>query len=654
MSSNNFNIEEILDICLSDIYIAAQSNKGYITHNEFYEVINDSEDLTDLQKKHIDDLTTDELKEIELFLKKNKIIFIEDDEVDVELEIDDENPDEEIVDVHEYDVDEEIRDFHKTNKVGNNIPLRMYARSMGLLVKQRLETTEEEVAVASQIVNNNNLLWHGLLVCPVNLKKIINIYDNILEDQKNGGKDRIDKYVNALFSSQDEAEFLIENSTDEDDSDDKKQLSNATKSKIIELIELLRIDYENLMSIYANRKNDKKWQDGFKLLQLEIVEYIEKIQFNTDVINDMVENMSNYRKSIRLIESEYKDIFVNNNLPIEKLYKFLNQDFDETYWINWIRRKDVEFETIKLLKKQLTRLDQRMLTIQDELGGISPYRFKIIFNKQIDFGYKNVNKYKAEMIECNLRLVITIAKKYKNRGILDDLIQEGNIGLIKAVDRFDHTKGYKFSTYATWWIRQGITRYLADNSREIRIPVHLIDLCNKIKKATEEYEQIHNVEPTALYLSEKLNYPLEKLVDLIEVSKQPFSLENDISEDGETKYTDLIEDHHYEKPEDKIIKEKLKEMIFNSMNNCLKEREKEVLQMRFGIGMGKDYTLEEVGKVLNVTKERVRQIEVKAIQKLKEKNLANFEMFYEEQSQKSAPMKKKRGRKKKIDTNIEN
>lgn len=664
--------ENILQNYLSDIFLLTEDNNNEISIDEFIELLDKLEDLSEENKETIEsfleDSSPEELETVKRFLKKYNVHLIQNnyedsfqDDEDI-VEVDD------IVD--EHDIDDEIREFHKKNSVSTDDPYKIYLKEMGLLKKQLLKG-DEEIQIAKMIGNNLALLWHGLIGIPLNLKEIIDITHAVLkEQQEKGTKKGIDKYVNALMNDSESDEKIVltskskkkkeqtdddflnsdyegENDSDDGDSeeDDKKRLSDEAKQTILKMIERLEVDYNRLIAIYESRYDNKNWENEYRELHLEIASYIEKINFKTEVIDKMFQNMQKYRNKIKAVENEYKELFIENNLPIEKLYKFLNQSIDENYWINWIRRKDESYEVIKELKKQLVRFDRRLITIQDELGGIPPHRFKTIFTNQIDFGYKNTQKYKKIMIECNLRIVISIAKKYQKRDLIVNLIQEGNIGLIKAVDKFDYTLGNKFSTYATWWIRQAINKYLSENSKEIRIPVHLIEFNNKLKKEIESYKMKHNKEPSIVYLSKKFNKSAEKIHEILEISKTPFSLENDVSEDGETKYIDLIEDTEYKSPEDLILEEKTKEILNLTMNKSLKDRERLVLEMRFGIGLEKNYTLEEVGEVLNVTRERVRQIESSAIKKLRELHGDELKDYYKENAGKNAPEKVKRGKK---------
>ena len=415
---------------------------------------------------------------------------------------------------------------------------------------------------------------------------------------------------------------------------------------------MLKIKYNKYKD--ENNSNSEDIATILNLKQIETLELIENFSFEREFINTFYEDMSQYRKRIRQLETEYKDIFDKYKLNFERLYDFLNNHKTLSFWENWINNKEQDFEIIEENLDVFKRLQVRNDDIERELG-ISTNRFKVLYVHQIDFGYKSMIKNIHEMVLCNLPLVTDIMKKYSSRYNRLDLIQEGVIGLMKGVDKFDYTRQNKFSTYATWWVRQAITRCIQNNGKLIRIPAHLLRLLNEIRIFSAEYEREHDVEPPLEVIVNKFSNRIKnknaknKIRDLVQIAKESYSLENDVSEDGETKYTDLLEDTHFKSPEEELINLKLRETIFKSME-VLSPREKRVIQMRNGIGLNKDYTLEEIGLELGVTRERVRQIEAKAIQKLKqnaESGQNDLKSFYESNAQASAPEKVKRGRPKK-------
>lgn len=600
--------------------------------------------------------------------------------------------------------DKEILDYHQNTRYLQTDELwKLYIRD-SVNLKKELLTQEGEAKLSQQIISSQALLIHGLFAIPYNIQKLVNVYHEIKEEDKKNkkqgkgkkkknnvdtdndiekyddeettGKNRIDKYIKGIYSSKfindipvyddDEVEDFEFNGISEktqESSEKNVQLSKEAQKEIIEKLDILEIKNKELQDLLKIKYNKYKDENNFNsediatilnLKQIETLELIENFSFEREFINTFYEDMSQYRKRIRQLETEYKDIFDKYKLNFERLYDFLNNHKTLSFWENWINNKEQDFEIIEENLDVFKRLQVRNDDIERELG-ISTNRFKVLYVHQIDFGYKSMIKNIHEMVLCNLPLVTDIMKKYSSRYNRLDLIQEGVIGLMKGVDKFDYTRQNKFSTYATWWVRQAITRCIQNNGKLIRIPAHLLRLLNEIRIFSAEYEREHDVEPPLEVIVNKFSNRIKnknaknKIRDLVQIAKESYSLENDVSEDGETKYTDLLEDTHFKSPEEELINLKLRETIFKSME-VLSPREKRVIQMRNGIGLNKDYTLEEIGLELGVTRERVRQIEAKAIQKLKqnaESGQNDLKSFYESNAQASAPEKVKRGRPKK-------
>lgn len=600
--------------------------------------------------------------------------------------------------------DKEILDYHQNTRYLQTDELwKLYIRD-SVNLKKELLTQEGEAKLSQQIISSQALLIHGLFAIPYNIQKLVNVYHEIKEEDKKNkkqgkgkkkknnvdtdndiekyddeettGKNRIDKYIKGIYSSKfindipvyddDEVEDFEFNGISEktqESSEKNVQLSKEAQKEIIEKLDILEIknkELQDLLKIKYNKYKDENNSNSediatiLNLKQIETLELIENFSFEREFINTFYEDMSQYRKRIRQLETEYKDIFDKYKLNFERLYDFLNNHKTLSFWENCINNKEQDFEIIEENLDVFKRLQVRNDDIERELG-ISTNRFKVLYVHQIDFGYKSMIKNIHEMVLCNLPLVTDIMKKYSSRYNRLDLIQEGVIGLMKGVDKFDYTRQNKFSTYATWWVRQAITRCIQNNGKLIRIPAHLLRLLNEIRIFSAEYEREHDVEPPLEVIVNKFSNRIKnknaknKIRDLVQIAKESYSLENDVSEDGETKYTDLLEDTHFKSPEEELINLKLRETIFKSME-VLSPREKRVIQMRNGIGLNKDYTLEEIGLELGVTRERVRQIEAKAIQKLKqnaESGQNDLKSFYESNAQASAPEKVKRGRPKK-------
>ena len=502
-------------------------------------------------------------------------------------------------------------------------PVRMYMREMGIV---GLLTREDEIVIAKRIEEGLKHMIQAISSCPTTIAEILVLVDKVTREEL-----RIDEIVDGFIEPEDETIIAVEEPSDEaieeeddeeedveDSEEDAEAVAAANLAKLkIDALERFAIIRELFIKIGKAYEKHGYRSVQYNKLQEQITNELTQFRFSAKQVDALCDTMRRLVEEVRGHERIIQVLCVTKaRMPRPHFITTFPGNEERLDWVaREVAAKKPYSETLSRFEAAIVEQQQKLLDLQQSVG--IPIRDLKEINKQMTNGEAKARRAKRDMIEANLRLVISIAKKYTNRGLqFLDLIQEGNIGLMKAVDKFEYRRGYKFSTYATWWIRQAITRSIADQARTIRIPVHMIETINKMNRISRQILQETGLEADAAVMALKMEMPEDKIRKILKIAKEPISMETPVGDDDDSHLGDFIEDSNTLAPIEAAVYDSLRNVTKDILDS-LTPREAKVLRMRFGIEMNTDHTLEEVGKQFDVTRERIRQIEAKALRKLR-------------------------------------